>query len=328
MPEALPELVPLAVLLLCFAFVWVARKFIAAMFKPIIDAINAAHIPYVSAAISSALHTVEQSIDSALGSVEHGIDSLIGSSWHALAHLNSWLWREFTSHTLIGALTAEIVSDLTHAYRYLHGRVSDLTHTHGHDTARIKRLEREYRGIEAHVKTLENDYSKGIGHDVLPRIKTLEHEAAHIQNVEIPAIRAADSDAADAISNLYDWIKGKATILGVGTFSLAVATALGALGLGNLTCPSFLRNLNRRGCGMWNGVEDMLGLFVDLFVIADLCEVIPLLETAYEDVAAPAVGLLTSAIDAMPCVSGYQAPPLHLPQLYLPSNPSLALSLP
>lgn len=326
MPEALPELVPLALLFFCFAFVWAARKLLVGIFQPIIDAVHL--VPYLGSALAGVLDAVVQALSNALGSVENGIDTLIGATWHTFAHFNRWLWREFTHHSFIAWLLAQEVSALKHAYSYVHGLVNDITHAHAHDKARIKRLEREYRGIEAQVKTLERDLSHGIGDDVLPRIKTLEREAAHIENVELPAAIAAQRQADSAISDLYEWAKGKAALVGVGTFALAVGVALDTLGLGNLRCPAFLRNLNRRGCNMWSGVEEMLGLFVDLFIVTDLCEVIPLLETAYEEVAAPAVGLLTRAIDAMPCVAGYQPPPLTVPALHLPSQPGLALSLP
>jgi hypothetical protein len=328
MPEALPELVPLALLLFAFAFVWAARKLLAAMFGAVIDAVNAAHIPYLGGYIHDGLVAMEQAVDHAMGSLVSGIDSLMGASWHRFSQLNHWLWTEFKQHTLLGWITAQLVSELTHGFHALRNLTHANTHAHAHDAARIKRLEREYHGIEAKVKTLERDYAKGIGADVLPRIKTLEREAAHIQDAEIPAIRAADADAASAISNLYDWIKGKASIIGVGTFALAVTAVLDSLGLGNLRCPAFLRVLGRPNCGLGKGLESLLGWFVDLFIITDLCEVIPLLETAYEDVAAPAVGLLTEAIDAMPCVAGYHADALTVPRLHLPSNPGFALSLP
>jgi hypothetical protein len=325
---ALAELAPLAAVLFCFAAVWTMRKSLQAIFSIIIDAVNSAHIPYLGGYLSDGLHSMEQALDNALGTIEHGLDSLMGASWHQFAQLNRWLWDEFRRHTLVGWLISQQVSALTHGYHYLRNIATGHTQEQARANARLKTLEREYVGIEHKVKNLENDLANGIGADVLPRIKKLEREASHIENVEIPAAIAAQRQADNAISNLYDWAKGKGSIIGIGTFALAVATALDALGLGNLRCPAFLRNLNRRGCGMWNGVEDVLGWMVDLFIVTDLCEVIPLLETAFEDVAAPAVGLLTEAIDAMPCVAGYQAPALPVPRLHLPPSPGFALSLP
>ena len=80
MPEALVELVPLALLFLAFALVWTARKLLEAVFKTVIDAINAIPIPYLGGYLNDGLTAMEQAISNALGSVEHGIDSLIGSS--------------------------------------------------------------------------------------------------------------------------------------------------------------------------------------------------------------------------------------------------------
>ena len=313
MPEALPELVWFALLLFCFAFVWAARKLIAGMFKPIIDGINAAHVPYVSAAISGALGAVEQAISDALGSVEHGIDQLMGSSWHRLAELNMWLWREFTAHTTIGWLTAQIVSEVVHAYHYLRGQVHDLTHSHTATSARVKSLEKEYRGIEHKVKQLERDLSHGIGNDVLPRLKALEREAGRIENVELPAAVAAQDQAQSAIDNLYAWAKGKAALVGVGTFALAVSAALDAIGLSGLKCPSFLNSLKNRGCGLWNGLEDMLGLFVDVALIASICDVLPWLTKGVDDVGLGLVEAIHSS--GLSLCSGTYPPPPPMPSL-------------
>lgn len=255
MPEALPELVPLALLFFCFAFVWAARKLLVGIFEPIISAVHL--IPYLGSALGGVLDAVVQAISNALGSVEHGIDSAIGWSWHQFAHLNSWLWHAFTQHTLIGWLAAEAISELSHGYRYLHNRATDLTAAHKHDQARVKSLEREYVGIEHKVKNLERDLSRGIGHDVLPRIKTLEREANHIENVELPAAIAAQRQADSAISDLYDWVKGKAALVGVGTFAFAVAIALSTLGLDWLRC-SNVGKAGQRMCGLGTDLLDAL----------------------------------------------------------------------
>lgn len=292
MPEALPELVPLALLFLCFAFVWAARKLLAAMFGAVIDAVNAAHIPYLGGYIHDGLHAMEQAIDNALGSVENGIDSLMGSCWHRFAQLNNWLWDEFKNHSLIGSLTAQLVGELTHGYHYLHNIALGNTQAHAHDAARIKSLEREYRGIEGQVKTLERDYSHGIGHDVLPRLKTLEREAARIENVQLPAAIAAQRQADSAISNLYDWAKGKASLIGVGTFSFAVAVALDALGLAALKCTNFKNLLGRFGCGLGTLLNDLLGLAIAGIALESVCEFLPEVEAAFGAVAGPMVHIL------------------------------------
>src|SRR5262249_24743452 len=109
-------------------------------------------------------------------------------------------------------------------------------------------------------KAIERDISRGIGDDVLPRLKTLDREISKLLHKTIPSIRAAERDADAAISDLYEWAKGKASLIGVGTFSLAVATALTALGLGWLRCSNNPFSKSKNACGLWDVLSKVLGL--------------------------------------------------------------------
>lgn len=323
---AVVGLVEIALLLLAFALVFVVRKFLEALFGWVADL--ASYIPGAGGAVEGWIRSAEQAVANALGTAEHGIDAAIGASWHMLARYTEWLWREIRGNAALLLDLALSISPIAKAIAAIRALVHHLHGTSQVQSAKVKTLEREFHGIDAKLERVQRQL-RGIDDlGVGKRLGQVEQEIASIETQTIPAIQQADSDAASAISNLYEWAKGKAALLGVGTFSLAVAGALDALGLGGLRCPSFLRSLNNRGCGLFNGLEDILGLFVDLFIITDLCEVIPLLETAYADVAAPAVAALTEAIDSMPCVTGHQPPALIVPRLHLPANPSLALSLP
>lgn len=282
MQEAIPELTWFAVLMFCFAFVWTARKVIAVLLGPIIAVV--ASLPLVGGISADFLHTIEQDLDNKLGAIEHGIDKLMGASFHRFAELNDWLWREFKQHTLIGQLIAFEIRKLVDLYHYLR----NLSH---HNTAatevvqhRTKTLERELHGIEHEVRELKRDYAKGIGDDVLPRLKTLDREIGRIEHKTIPAIRAAEADADTAIGNLYDWVKGKASIVGVGTFALAVASVIGANAFRLLRCPSFGNLGQKRGCGLWNDLDDLLSLVAIPLEIASLYELIGVAQTVTEEV--------------------------------------------
>lgn len=258
MPEALPELVWFALLLFCFAFVWAARKVIHALFSAVFGLIPKA--PVIGPALDSFLHGIERDVDNALGSVEAGIDGLMGASWHRFAELNRLLFHEFEKHALIGQLLAEAVSELTHGYHYVRNLAHEARALAEALPHRIKTLERELHGIEHGLKTFEREIRHGIGHDVLPRLKSLDHELSHIEHKTIPAIRAAERQADSAISNLYEWAKGKASLIGVGTFSVAVATALTALGLDWLRCKENPFRTAKDPCGLWTVLSKVLGL--------------------------------------------------------------------
>jgi hypothetical protein len=291
MPEALPELVWFSLLFFCFAFVWAARKVLGVIFEPFIGAVS--WIPGLGGLTASGLRAVEQDLDNKLGSIEHGIDALMGASWHRFAELNEWMWRELKQHTLIGQLIAWEVKELANAYHHLRNLAHD-----AHDIADVLRhpvreLQHLYHGIEQRVRQIEHDVSKGIGDDVLPRLKTLDREIDRIEHKVIPSIRAAEREADAAISDLYEWAKGKASLLGVGTFALAVAAALEALGLGGLRCPQFSNLLRKYGCGLGTLLDGIIGLLGALFVVESVCTFLPYIEDAFGAVVGPIVNLLT-----------------------------------
>lgn len=314
-----------AIAIVCLALAWLLSKIIIALLSWVAKALNTISLGLIG---DGWIGDVSQAVANALGDAFGWVNAQLGASLHAAARFFEWLWHEIVAANHLIVQLAEGQVTFSHAVAALRGILHEVKAGSHVAQSRVKTLEHEYHGIDQRVGRVEHELYQGIGHDLRIGLKQTEEKVAHLQDGVIPSIEQAEQDAASAISNLYDWVKGKASIIGVGTISVAVAAALDTLGLGNLRCPGFLNNLNRRGCGLWNGLEDLLGLFVDLFVIADLCEVIPLLETAYEDVAAPAVHLLTEAIDAMPCAAGHQPPPLTVPRLHLPANSSLALSLP
>lgn len=268
MAEALPELVWLALLLFLFALVYVSRKFVHAIFSPIIDVASA--VPGLGGLLSGALNNVAQSIDNALGSVEHDIDHLMGASWHRFAQLNEWLWRELRGHAvLIAQIAADlfgfgnVVADLRSLFHH------SIAGSKGID-AKIKTLERELHGIEGQVKTLERDMTKGIGHDLRTHIKALERDLSHVEHKTIPAIQSDVATADSAISNLYEWAKGKADLLGVGTFAGAVAGVLSLVGLDWLACRSRNSVNGKSGCALWNDIEQLLGAAIVTGLALDL----------------------------------------------------------
>lgn len=319
---ALLELTPYALALLCLGLALLALAIVKALFGPL------GGLPLVGGAIRSAENTIVQALTDALGLAFQATDALMGGTLHHLARLWDWLWNELKANASFLAGIAPLIALIVKEAQGISSLVHRLTRTNTHSDARLKAVTKELGRLERREKALERDLARGIGEDVLPRIRALDREIAKIRTQTIPAIEAADAQAESAISNLYEWAKGKASLLGVGTFAYAVAAAIGLDALRALRCPSFLSSFTNRGCGLWNGLESLLGWVVDLFFITNLCDLIGPLEEAFSVVAAPAIGELTAAIDAMPCVAGNQPPALPVPSLSLTANPGVSLSLP
>ena len=323
---ALPELLWFALILFSFAVVYVCRKFIEALFQPIIGAVG--HIPGLGGAIGGALHSVEQSLSNALGTVENKLDALMGASFHKMAEASNWLWREIKSHAHVIALISPLVAELFNIYAALHRLVHELTKGAHSVTSLIKTLTKEYHGIEHRVKTIERELARGIGNDVRTRVKALERALTRVEDKVIPAIESGVATAENDVTALQKWIAQNVPLIGTTALVGAVAWALSRLGLGGLRCNSLTNALGRRGCGLWSGLDDLLGLFVDALLLSNICALLPTLEGLVSDVADPLVVGLTD-VGAGLCSGGIgPAPLLAVPALSLPANPGVTLNLP
>ena len=259
---ALGPMIWIAGLLFAFGFVWVLRKLVEAIFNPIIAVVG--FIPGLGGAIAGALHAVEQAISNALGTAENAIDKQLGVAFHLLARYMDWLWREIRGHAVLIAELAAGIAPIYELIHFLKGKVDHVASTRTADAARIKRLEKEYHGIDVQLRHLEKEFH-GIDETGLRKqIHSLDKEIGRIETQTIPAIKQADTDAASAISNLYEWVKGKAAILGVGTFSTAVAAAIGIEVFNWLRCNSASNLAKKYKCGFWKWIEDALALIATL----------------------------------------------------------------
>jgi hypothetical protein len=285
-------------------------------------------VPGIGGFLSNAADRMGQAITSACGAALHGIDKLIGAAWSHLSTYMDNLWHQIEAQSGLMAHIARIVAGQLYHVTGLSSLVHRLEKVYVGIEHGIKTLTREFHGIEHRVTRLEHTISRGIGNDVRSQVKALEREVAGIEKGVIPDIRAGIKTAEGELTQLEDFIKAIP-----GTKYLTWATAIVVAGLGSalfnfFKCPTFLSKTLGRGCGFWNGLEDLFGLFIDTLLLANVCEILPLLETAVSDVADPIVIALTD-VGAGLCSGGIgAAPALHVPALSLPANPGVTLNLP
>jgi hypothetical protein len=115
----------------------------------------------------------------------------------------------------------------------------------------------------------------------------------------------------------------------LGVTGMAVAMA-GVLGLGtNWRCLTRgnIGRVSRALCGLSaHALGDLLGLLADVIIVADICEVITLLNEGLTVIEGPLADL-TSVAGAALCHGDYSAPAkMPAVTLYLPPNPALVLS--
>ena len=278
-------------------------------------------IPAVGPPLASGVRSIAKAITNACGALIGGIEGLVGAGLHLLARYLDHAFRQFVTHASLILHLARIVGGALYTVTGLRALVHQLSRAVHVVLHRFVRLGRELHGIEHRVKALEHEIAAGIGEDVLPRIKALDRELAKVEHKVIPAIEADVATAESDISALRKWIADNIPLPGTDAFAGAIAVALSLLGLGGLRCNSLLSSLRNRGCGLWQGLEDLLGLFVDAVLFVDLCRLLPELEQLFSLVEAPLVEVIASAADAA-CAqppAGWTelaAPQLELPQVY------------
>ena len=301
MPVVLAPLLILADALVTLAMAALATYIVIGIFKLLEAALGS--VPILGPFLNSAARSVAQELTNLLGTFERGIDKAIGASWHLLAESADWVWRE-TKHQAEAILQAStLVAALAAAYQLIHRELRDLTKGLGdlpHNIgARLRALE---HGIEADAKSISG-LQHIVNKDVLPEIRSLDRELTQVETQTIPAIRSIANTAENDVTALRKWVTLNFPAIGTEAFAGAVAIALAALGLSGLRCSSLLNSLRNRGCGLWQGLEDLLGLFIDTLILADLCAILPETVAFFGVVEAPLTGLISQAANAVCSVS-------------------------
>ena len=250
----LVPLSPLLVALFCLGLAAVLTILALAIANVLADA------PSVLGWLGQHVAAFVQSIANKLGQAFAGVDHLIGAAIHLAARYLDGLWHEIRSHAQLLAEVASglaLVAGAIHGVRVLARAIEKRWHGIEHG---VRELTKAWHGIEHRVHALEKRLAHGIGNDVRSAVKDLRREVYRVEKPAIKALRDAEAATAGEVSNLYEWAKGKADLIGVGTFATAVALALSKLGLDLFKCNEAKNIYNKRGCGLWGELDDLLGL--------------------------------------------------------------------
>lgn len=292
MPLALADLLFYALIFFTIALAFTTRKITTAILGPLISFVN--HLPWIGSALAGLLRDAEQAVSHACGQIEDGCDHLIGASWHLLARQMDRLWDVIVGTPTALLHLARIVGGGVYRISGLQGAVRSavrFAHTVWHLT---RTIERELHHLRRRERALEHDLAKGIGDDVLPRLKHDERVLHHLATQTIPGLMDAEAQAEAAIDNLYEWAKGKASLLGVGTFAFAVTAVLSAILGPFVKCAAWKGLFNRLTCGMGQLLLDLLEGVIAVMVVEDICAITHLaIETAE---SGPVQDFLTSVI--------------------------------
>lgn len=293
----MPILVPLVALDVLVLVLWtIAAALAIALIMREIGNILAV-IPVVGGYLARAAGAIGNAVSTAVGFIERGIDHLIGAAWHLLARYMDELWHQIETQSGLMAQFGQIIGNELYKVTGLRSLVHRLEQAwHGIEHG-VKTLTREFNGIEHRVKTLERQLVKGIGHDLRIQVAGLENEVTHLERRVIPDVRRGIRTAEGEVTQLEQFIKALPGVRYGEWAAGIVAAGLGAELLNLFKCPTFLNKTLGRGCGLWNALEDILGLFGGLFLFTAFCDFLPTLEQAAGVVLAPVISLVSTFAD-------------------------------
>ena len=261
MPFAIPQLDILLIGLVALAVCLLVVAFAKAFFG--VAGTLLGKLPVVGGWLDATAHRIEQRITNTFGGFALKVEGVIGASWHGLARIVDRIGHDLAAHAGLLATIAQFIPGvgllsglyrLVQDARYLIGRLAHAIVGIGHD-------------LGTRVKVIE----RGIGADVLPRIRHLEHEVTHTIEHDIASLRARDKALAREYDHLYRWMRSHPWTIVTDAFVGAVAIALARLGLSWIRCPSLGRLGKRFGCAPWTLLEDLLAASLTAFAVADLC---------------------------------------------------------
>lgn len=338
-----PLAIDLLVIVACLGAlaILLSAKYLAQALVSIVRKV-AGRLPLIGRLFAAGADYVERKIVDSLSDAINGTEGVIGAFWHAAGNLLASI-----GHELYGLAVA-----LDRFGAYIHGVVRPwvIRTTVGGLTHGLKWLRHELTSTTTQVyritKVVTHPERTAIGAAVRTITRPLAGELAHLERWTRARIAGAEAAIEGVLQPEIDWLRSRTGSLerfyerlwkqvrkldrltAASVFAGAVAIALARLGFGWLACRNWKR-VGRSVCRMpTHLLDDALSLLTDFVVLSSICQVIPLLETGFADVASPLIDALTVAGSALRCGGGLENETLAVPALHLPPVAGLTLHLP
>ena len=278
-------------------------------------------IPGVGKWVRSKLEDAEQKATHWVGTAAASAEGRMASAFHSLAVTAESIGWEIQQQALdywhVVAWIAKVGKDIATGEAFQEIFHNTITSTN----AKVKQLQRR-----------QNVQAKQIAHSSTAAALPSLREQARNREDALARDHAATREQTRVAENTNESLWAKVRHLDKVTTgvlaSALVASALGRLGAGWIRCSNWGR-IGRVGCRLpTHLLDDLLVLLTDFAVLANICTVLPWLEAAFDEVAAPLVDTLAAAGSALRCGGGLGDEVLEVPALYLPAAPSLTLHLP
>jgi hypothetical protein len=316
--RAVPEVGKIAILAVALGTILAVDAVVRAFFGTLTGSVG--WIPYLGKVVEAPIHKIEQKVVSFLSGIEHDIDGALGHAIHQTAKLAEQLVKTLENTAveliLIGFLAAGFTANvlLPKLERFVRGA--------------IRKVEEEIRRTERHVIKQGAHITRVTVHNIFPRIKGAEVAIQRVVEHELTPIRKTAHEAERIAVRTQKEVRSLRHRVSNKAILAAVGAAIGTVALDALRCVNFGNLFKKRGCGLWNDLESLLGLFADVLIFANVCAILDFLSPFVSDVAAPIVTALTDVGAGLCRGTIGPPPPLQVPPLSLPKNPGVTLNLP
>lgn len=268
-------------------------------------------ITTIVTAVPRALFTLTQKLVATFAPATLGPQKVVAAGLHDAARLTDdtadvLMGQSATLVALAGALAGTVTA-------------GELAAEAGRLGKRVGNAEAQARGIGADVLPRLKHLEHELNADVLPRIRSLDKELNRDITNERKRAKAAEQTLTHGIDNIWNWARSHPWTVVTDASVAAVAVALSRLGLDWIKCDAAKSLFQKRGCSLWSDLDKLLGLVAGAFVLTDICAIIPAMESAFSTIAAPAVELLTGVAAGL-CKGVKKSDPLTVPAPFLPAE--------
>lgn len=226
-------------------------------------------IPFVGGWAKHRVEDIAHKIASTMAGAMGFADQRVAAAIHDAARLSDWIGREIASHSDQLVALAQLLTGQLPA-SYLLKEIHRLTHLGDQGAQALRGIGHD---VLPRIRTVE----RGIGADVMPRLHSLDREIGRVIAHDVPLLRDQVRGLEDGAINTFRWIRSHPLSAATAAFVGAVAYALARLGMGWPRCENW-KKIGKHVCGLPLGlIEDLLAVAIDVLLIADVCKMTKLM---------------------------------------------------
>lgn len=285
----------------------------------------------LSAIVETPVNAGFKWLDAELGKLAQRLDKQVAVSFHRVARVIIDTAELFVGISALLLAIAYKYSTLKAAVDAVERLIHSQTHTVTTTKVAVDHLARTRKANEANAAAAGSAAAAAatstlvrfVGHSAVGTATGVQTGARPIAAeipYEIAALRDRTKAIEEGLSDVYEQIKAHGVTIAKAGSLAAVTAAVLRLGIGWTRC----NNVGRVGkalCGVpTKTIDGLLGLFIDVLVITDICKVVELLDTAAAAILGP-LGGLAGKVGAALCHGEYNAAPkMTPPELFLPPS--------